>query len=96
MSKHDPKGFWANQLCADMRPYSDLLKVKNGYHNYTERVSFDLEILACKDSKTITCQKNTQKIDSLFDNLEITYYNYISRLEFKDQINFVGDHKSVL
>ena len=50
MSKHDPKGFWKNHLCADMKPYSDLLKVKNGYHNYTERVSFDLEILACKDT----------------------------------------------
>ena len=44
MSKHDPKNFWKNQLCANMVPYSDLLRVRNGYSNFTERVSFDLEI----------------------------------------------------
>ena len=36
-----------NRLCPDFESLGDLLKIKNGYSNETERVSFSTEIRLC-------------------------------------------------
>jgi len=43
------------RLCPDMTSLKDFLKLKNGYTNYTDRISVSFQIVKCLNGEDSTC-----------------------------------------
>ena len=62
----------------------DELKVKNGYSNQTERISFQVEIHKCSGENSC---RDTADITNLLDNVYFTFYNLEENVEFGNPSN---------
>ena len=60
------------------------IKIKNGYSNYTERVSFSFEIIECSKSQDQSC-KEEGEIKNLLDNIFFTFFYVNENVEFGDK-----------
>ena len=56
-----------------MEDIEDVLKVKNAYDNYRERVSFEIVAEECKKVNNITCAESTS-ITTLLKEVYFTFY----------------------
>lgn len=54
-----------DRLCPDMEALEEYYKVKNGYTNTTERISFSIEVHKCLVTKTQKSCKTDLEIEKL-------------------------------
>ena len=48
VENHQEKQITHNKICPSDDEYHDIWKVKNSYHNKTERISFNIEAIECE------------------------------------------------
>jgi len=62
-----------DRYCPDMDSIKDILKLKNGYLNNEDRISFSVEIEKCNSLENPNCKKDAA-IQKVLDVLYFTVY----------------------
>ena len=77
-----------NRFCPDFESLKDIIQVKNGYSNKTERVAFGFTVVVCDKHKDKSCA-NSDQIDLLLSKLILNTFILDQSVEFGN-VNNLG------